>query len=95
MNAPLAVNAAAASHPPIAAELWQDLVEKDDRTSPEEYPEMALISFDELAGYIAEAQSGLLAALKALVPADFDEHPGDFMPEWHAARAAIAEAEGR
>lgn len=31
----------------------------------------------------------LLAALKLLVPADFDEHPRDFAPEWHAARAVI------
>lgn len=37
----------------------------------------------------------LLMALQALVPADFDEHPQDFMPDWHAARAAIAEATGQ
>lgn len=36
--------------------LWQDLIEKDDRTSPEEYPEHALITFDELADYIARAK---------------------------------------
>jgi len=36
-------------------EAWQDLVEKDDRTSPEEYPDMALITHDELAGYMAHA----------------------------------------
>lgn len=29
------------------ARLWQDLLDKDDRTSPEEYPDMALISFEE------------------------------------------------
>jgi len=27
-------------------EAWQDLVERDDRTSPSEYPDMALISFE-------------------------------------------------
>ena len=27
--------------------LWQDQLEKDDRTSPEEYPDMALITFEE------------------------------------------------
>lgn len=31
----------------LAHELWQDLLEKDDRTSPEEYPDMALITQDE------------------------------------------------
>ena len=36
----------------------------------------------------------LLAALVALVPADFDEHPGDFTEEWHVARIAIARATG-
>ncbi|PZO78480.1 MAG: hypothetical protein DI629_12345 [Mesorhizobium amorphae] len=34
-------------------EAWRDLIEKDDRTSPEDYPEMALITRDELAGYMA------------------------------------------
>jgi hypothetical protein len=40
------------------------------------------------------AAPDLLAALKSLVPADFAEHPGDFTPDWHAARAAIAKATG-
>lgn len=30
-----------------AMALWRDLCEKDDRTSPEEYPDMALITADE------------------------------------------------
>jgi hypothetical protein len=40
---------------PTADELWQELVEYDDRTSPEEYPDMALITRDELADFIARA----------------------------------------
>jgi hypothetical protein len=36
-------------------ELWQDLLEKDDRTSPDDYPDMALITFEEFAGYLAAA----------------------------------------
>ena len=28
---------------------WQGLLDKDDRTSPEEYPDMCLITRDELA----------------------------------------------
>ncbi len=44
---------------------------------------------------LVAAAPDLLAALRDLVPADFDRHPDDFMPVWHAARAAIAKAEGR
>lgn len=33
--------------------LWQDLLDKDDRTSPEEYPDMALITFDEFRAALA------------------------------------------
>ena len=29
--------------------LWQNHIARDDRNSPEEYPEMALITFDEFA----------------------------------------------
>jgi hypothetical protein len=29
--------------------VWQDLLDKDDRTSPEEYPDMVLITREELA----------------------------------------------
>ena len=36
-------------------ELWRDLCEKDDRTSPTEYPDMALITFAEFAAIRAEA----------------------------------------
>jgi predicted secreted hydrolase len=38
----------------------------------------------------------LLAAAKRVMPKDFDQYPpDDFAPEWHALRAAIAEAEGQ
>lgn len=36
---------------------WRDLVEKTDRTSPEDYPDMALITKDELADYMAALAS--------------------------------------
>lgn len=39
-------------HDNLVAECWQDLVEKTDRTSPGEYPEMALITREELADYM-------------------------------------------
>jgi hypothetical protein len=34
---------------------WQELVEKDDRTSPSEYPDMALITREELAEFMGSA----------------------------------------
>lgn len=37
--------------------LWQELIDKDDRTSPAEYPEMALITREELADFISRAKS--------------------------------------
>lgn len=40
---------------PIVRDLWQNLMEKDDRNSPAEYPEMCLITFEEFAGYIEAA----------------------------------------
>jgi hypothetical protein len=33
-------------------ELWLDLIEKDDRISPEEYPDMALLTREEFFGYL-------------------------------------------
>ncbi|MDE5451355.1 hypothetical protein GWE18_00495 [Bradyrhizobium sp. CSA112] len=34
---------------------WKELIEKDDRTSPAEYPEMALITRSELAAFVSRA----------------------------------------
>lgn len=36
-------------------DLWRELIEKDDRTSPEEYPDMALISFAEFSELVRRA----------------------------------------
>lgn len=38
-----------------ALEAWQELVEYDDRTSPEEHPNMALITFEELRMFMSRA----------------------------------------
>lgn len=51
---------AAAPQPPAQAgmtvdEAWLDLTEKTDRTSPAEYPDMALIARDELGAYMLAA----------------------------------------
>ena len=45
----------AMKHDPVNEEIircWVDLCEKGDRTSPEEYPDHCLITYDELAGYM-------------------------------------------
>jgi hypothetical protein len=65
-----------------AKALWQDILDKDDRTSPAEYPEMALLTFDEFvvalniernraledaAHYVAEhGHVGLATGLRAM-----------------------------
>lgn len=36
-------------------EVWQELCEKDDRNSPAEYPDMVLITREELAEIMGEA----------------------------------------
>jgi hypothetical protein len=62
----------------IVADCWQDLLDKDDRTSPVEYPEMALITHDELADYInsaaraaweASPAKSLIEALEVMIEA--------------------------
>ncbi|MBS0268659.1 MAG: hypothetical protein JSS54_06750 [Proteobacteria bacterium] len=47
-------------------EAWMDLVEKEDRTSPEAYPEMALIAREELRDYMVSA-AARAASTTALV----------------------------
>lgn len=37
--------------------IWSELVEKDDRTSPTEYPDMVLITREELAHYLAATRT--------------------------------------
>lgn len=56
-----------------------------------------ICSVNTLSGHDAHqiaASPALYDALAKLVPDDFDEHPDDFMPEWHEARAALALARG-
>ncbi len=35
---------------------WQELVNKDDRTSPEEYPDHCLITFEELQDFVSRSR---------------------------------------
>jgi hypothetical protein len=62
---------------------WRDLLEKDDRTSPEGYPDMALITHDELASIIFTA-SAIEAGGESIEP----------QTDWLAAKIAIARADG-
>lgn len=43
---------------PSVDEVWQQLLDKDDRTSPEEYPDMCLITFDELKSLLGGSAHG-------------------------------------
>jgi hypothetical protein len=56
----------------IIAALWRDLLEKDDRTSPAEYPDMALITRDEFEAAILAALSSPAQA-SAPEPSDLAE----------------------
>ena len=56
-NPALSTPTPAQVEPLSVADAWQDLVDKSDRTSPEEYPDMALITREELADYMQSAQS--------------------------------------
>ena len=44
---------------------WQELLEKDDRTSPAETPEMCLITFGELRDFMQAAEQRERQALTA------------------------------
>ncbi|MCB8880070.1 hypothetical protein ACELLULO517_07475 [Acidisoma cellulosilytica] len=64
----------AAPEPDGAREAWQELVERDGRTSPADYPEMALITEQELSAFIATARAvgyaaGLAEARAACIEA--------------------------
>lgn len=69
-------------------EAWLNLIEKDDRTSPEEYPDMALITRQELAEYMASASAGkvepvawIKSALDTL--AAYETDYGEALPDDH------------
>lgn len=76
-------------------ECWENLVEKDDRTSPDDYPDHALITREELGGYLT------LAARVATLPPNGDEalapHPDDeAVDRWAVAmKAKLAEARAK
>lgn len=75
----------------LVGRCWQHLCDKDDRTSPEEYPDMCLITCDELAEYMTEALlSALKEAREALRP--FHEAVRDADDDSFADRSAAWES---
>lgn len=65
------------------ADLWQDLLDKDDRTSPSDYPDMCLITYEEFLYYIRTAIAGALEGFK------YHDAPDT----WFAAALALRDAE--
>jgi hypothetical protein len=54
---------------------WQELCDKDDRTSPAEHPDMCLITREELSLYFCGTIKGVAEGLKetaAMLKSDFD-----------------------
>ena len=70
MIAPLTEEGMRVERDAVADALWQDIIEKDDRTSPAECPDMALITWDEfrsaLTDYVAYSPERDLRALDAI-----------------------------
>ena len=52
--------------------LWRDLCEKDDRTSPEEYPDMALITQDEFCSTLDRSRAAGVREERARIAAHID-----------------------
>ena len=66
---PPAPQTSAAEQNDLIERFWQSLLDKDDRNSPEEYPDMAMLTFDEFAGYIREVADPHAAQIAALTEA--------------------------
>lgn len=75
-------------------ELWQELVEKDDRTSPAEYPDMALITREELrrafAAGLAQGEAERAALREALKQVEREADRLSEMASLGIARSALA-----
>lgn len=70
-------------------EPWQELCEKSDRTSPEDYPDMCLITQDELREYMRGSfVGGVLQAVETLRHAS-GKHEAEA-----AASKKVVESEG-
>jgi hypothetical protein len=68
-----AIEKAKAALPSVIEREWQNILDKDDRNSPEEYPEMVMITYDELA-------QAMRAALEAESAGDERREPFKVLP---------------
>lgn len=62
----------------LAEKPWRELLEKDDRTSPSDYPDMCLVTFDELSDFLVGAQTEILARIQSDRDAVIEE-----CAQWH------------
>lgn len=64
---------------------WQELLEVEDRTSPEDWPDMLLITQEELAGFMNRAapadQSGVIGALVLRLIEDYGAESFERAPD--------------
>jgi hypothetical protein len=83
----------------LASDAWQELIEKDDRTSPPEYPNMALVTLPELRWFLRDAIATITRDLAE--QREWHKHFASLAGEWEANTkeaeadrdAAIARAE--
>lgn len=76
----------------LASEAWSELINRDDRTSPEDYPDMCLIDRAELEGFLTHATANHAETLKEALTKllDVAKRNTDDADEW---QGAIAQAE--
>lgn len=57
-----------------AEQAWHDLLDKDDRTSPAEYPDMALITFDEFSEALSAGRRTAAEEMRERCAAEAEDH---------------------
>lgn len=73
---PMSIVVGQDDRPTTAEALWQEMVEWDDRTSPEEYPEMAMLTFEEFADFLSRhAESARRKAIEEALQALHERLP--------------------
>ena len=84
----------AAPPPPPARDLtleewWQDHLDKNDRNSPEEYPDMVLVTFEEMADALATCSARSSRQSASPAPAHVPESEGHPAPECQDSRDTL------
>lgn len=88
-------------HTVSVTDAWQDLCDKDDRTSPEEYPDMCLITREEIADFMSRASLPTKAdhtdTMGSVSPYPLSRVPADqiisqietLFPDWRSYRDLV------